>query len=119
AVDGCSDRKFAKLHRYFPGCQNHGFVLDAAGTCIKCTFCREGDFAVIDSRNNQGGFPVRRRRACDHCKRRAWTVEQIVEVPLQVVKKDETREPYNADKLRRGLEKACYKRPVSAEQIDA
>jgi transcriptional repressor NrdR len=86
---------------------------------MKCPFCREGDFAVIDSRNQQGGFPVRRRRACDKCKRRVWTVEEIVEVPLQVVKKDETREPFSADKLRRGLEKACYKRPVSVEQIDA
>src|SRR5579859_1066450 len=86
---------------------------------MKCPFCREGDFAVIDSRGHQGGFPVRRRRACDKCKRRVWTVEQIVEVPLQVVKKDQTREPFSPDKLRRGLEKACYKRPVSAEQIDA
>lgn len=85
---------------------------------MKCPFCREGDFAVIDSRSQNGGFPVRRRRACDHCKRRVWTVEQIVEVPLQVVKKDETREPFDPDKLRRGLEKACYKRPVSADQID-
>jgi transcriptional repressor NrdR len=86
---------------------------------MKCPFCREGDFAVIDSRSHHGGFPVRRRRACDHCKRRVWTVEQIVEMPLQVVKKDNTREPFEADKIRRGVEKACYKRPVSAEQIDA
>lgn len=86
---------------------------------MKCPFCREGDFAVIDSRSQHGGFPVRRRRACDHCKRRVWTVEQIVEMPLQVVKKDNTREPFEADKIRRGVEKACYKRPVSIEQIDA
>jgi transcriptional repressor NrdR len=86
---------------------------------MKCPFCREGDFAVIDSRSHRGGFPVRRRRACDKCKRRVWTVEQLVEAPLQVVKKDETREPFNPDKIRRGLEKACYKRPVGTEQIDA
>jgi transcriptional repressor NrdR len=85
---------------------------------MKCPFCREGDFAVIDSRSHRGGFPVRRRRACDHCKRRVWTVEQVVEVPMQVVKKDNTREPFDGDKLRRGIDKACYKRPVSAEQID-
>jgi transcriptional repressor NrdR len=85
---------------------------------MKCPFCREGDFAVIDSRSHQGGFPIRRRRACSHCKRRVWTVEHVEEVPLKVVKKDESREPFDPDKIRRGLEKACYKRPVSTEQIE-
>jgi len=86
---------------------------------MKCFFCREGDFAVVDSRSTAGGFPIRRRRVCDRCKRRAWTVEQIEEMPLKVVKKDESRQPFDPNKLRRGLEKACYKRPISAEQLDA
>jgi transcriptional repressor NrdR len=86
---------------------------------MKCPFCRQGDFAVIDSRSHEGGFPVRRRRRCSNCKRRAWTAEQIEEVPLKVVKKDESREPFDAAKLRRGIEKACYKRPVSTEQIES
>jgi transcriptional repressor NrdR len=86
---------------------------------MKCPFCREGDFAVIDSRSRDDGFPVRRRRRCPNCKRRAWTVEQIEEVPLKVIKKDESRQPFDASKLRRGIEKACYKRPVSAEQIES
>ncbi len=85
---------------------------------MKCPFCREGDFAVVDSRSQGGGFPIRRRRACDRCKRKVWTVEQVVEAPLQVVKKDESREPFDQEKIRRGLEKACYKRPVRTEQID-
>jgi transcriptional repressor NrdR len=85
---------------------------------MKCPFCREGDFAVIDSRNQQGGFPIRRRRVCDHCNRRAWTTESIEDAPLKVIKKDETREPFDAGKIRRGLERACYKRPVSADQIE-
>jgi len=85
---------------------------------MKCPFCREGDFAVTDSRLQGNGFPVRRRRVCDRCKRRVWTVEQIEDVPLKVIKKDSTREPFDADKIRRGLEKACYKRPVSTEQIE-
>jgi transcriptional repressor NrdR len=85
---------------------------------MKCPFCHEGDFAVIDSRSRAGGFPVRRRRSCAHCKRKAWTIEEIVDAPLQVIKKDESREPFDPDKLRRGLEKACYKRPVRAEQIE-
>jgi transcriptional repressor NrdR len=86
---------------------------------MKCPFCREGDFGVTDSRLQDGGFPVRRRRVCDHCKRRVWTVEQIEDVPLKVIKKDNTREPFDPAKIRRGLEKACYKRPVSTEQIES
>jgi transcriptional repressor NrdR len=85
---------------------------------MKCPFCHEGDFAVIDSRSRAGGFPVRRRRSCAQCKRKAWTIEEIVDAPLQVIKKDESREPFDPDKMRRGLEKACYKRPVRAEQIE-
>jgi transcriptional repressor NrdR len=86
---------------------------------MKCPFCREGDFAVVDSRNQEGKFPIRRRRVCDHCKRKVWTIEKIEEVPLQVIKKhDGRRQPFDADKLRRGLERACYKRPITAEQLD-
>jgi transcriptional repressor NrdR len=87
---------------------------------MKCPFCREGDFAVSDSRGQDGGFPIRRRRVCANCKRRVWTVEQIEDVPLKVIKKgDARREPFDAAKLRQGLEKACYKRPVTSEQIEA
>ena len=86
---------------------------------MKCPFCREGDFAVVDSRSPTGGFPVRRRRVCNHCSRRVWTIEQVEEVPLKVIKKDDTREAFDAEKLRRGLEKACYKRPISTEQIES
>jgi transcriptional repressor NrdR len=86
---------------------------------MKCLFCRHGDFAVVDSRSHAGGFPIRRRRVCDHCKRRVWTVEQIEEVPLKVVKKDESRELFDPKKIRHGLEQACYKRPVSTEVIEA
>jgi transcriptional repressor NrdR len=86
---------------------------------MKCPFCRDGDFAVVDSRSHRGGFPIRRKRLCNHCKRRAITVEHVEEAPLKVVKKDESREPFDPAKLRRGLEKACYKRPISTEQIEA
>jgi transcriptional repressor NrdR len=86
---------------------------------MKCPFCRQGVFAVTDSRSHKRGFPVRRRRCCPKCKRRVWTVEQIEDVPLKVIKKDESREPFDPAKLRRGIEKACYKRPVSTDQIEA
>jgi transcriptional repressor NrdR len=86
---------------------------------MKCPFCRQGDFAVVDSRSHRDGFPVRRRRVCNQCGRRVWTVEHIEDMPLKVVKKDESREPFDPEKIRRGLEKACYKRPVSTEQLEA
>ncbi len=85
---------------------------------MKCHFCGEGDFAVVDSRSHDGGFPIRRRRVCDRCKRRVWTVENVEEIPLKVVKKDQSREPFDPGKIRRGLEKACYKRPISTAEIE-
>jgi len=85
---------------------------------MKCPFCREGDFTVLDSRSHPSGFPVRRRRHCTNCQRRVWTIEQIEDVPLKVIKKDESREPFDSAKLRTGLEKACYKRPIGSEQIE-
>ena len=86
---------------------------------MNCPFCREGEFVVLDSRHQEGGFPIRRRRVCSHCKRRVWTVEQIEEVPLKVVKKTDQRlESFALAKLRRGLVKACYKCPVTAGQIE-
>jgi transcriptional repressor NrdR len=85
---------------------------------MKCPFCHQGDFTVIDSRSHPSGFPVRRRRHCTKCRRRVWTIEQVEDIPLKVIKKDESREPFDPAKLRSGLEKACYKRPVSNEQIE-
>jgi transcriptional repressor NrdR len=87
---------------------------------MKCPFCRQGDFDVVDSRPGEGGdFPIRRRRKCASCGRRVWTIEQIEEVPLKVVKKDQMRETFDRRKILRGLEKACYKRPLSSQQIEA
>src|SRR5260370_6770896 len=85
---------------------------------MKCPFCHQGDFTVIDSRSHPSGFPVRRRRHCTKCRRRVWTIEQVEDIPLKVIKKDESREAFDPAKLRSGLEKACYKRPVSTEQIE-
>jgi transcriptional repressor NrdR len=86
---------------------------------MKCPFCHEGDFAVVDTRNPAEGFPVRRRRVCTVCNRKVFTVEHVEDAPLKVIKKNHEREPFDREKLRRGLELACYKRPVSSEQIDS
>jgi transcriptional repressor NrdR len=82
-----------------------------------CPFCRNGETKVIDSRMSQP-FVIRRRRECLDCERRFTTYEKIEEFPLKVVKKDGSRVPFDREKIRAGLEKACYKRPVSAAQLE-
>ena len=85
---------------------------------MRCPFCKEDNDKVIDSRSSEGGRIIRRRRECIGCARRFTTYEKIGEsFKLNVVKKDGTRVPYDRDKLIAGLQKACYKRLVSAEKI--
>ena len=82
-----------------------------------CPFCRKGESKVVDSRGSQE-FVIRRRRECLHCGRRFTTYEKIEESPLKVIKKDGSRIPFDRERIRVGIEKACYKRPVSPEQIE-
>ena len=85
---------------------------------MRCPFCKENKDKVIDSRSSDAGRVIRRRRQCLVCKRRFTTYEKIGgSFKLSVVKKDDSRVPYDRDKVVVGLQKACYKRPVSAEQI--
>jgi len=85
---------------------------------MNCPFCRVDNDRVIDSRASHDGFAIRRRRECLNCKRRYTTYERIEETVIKVIKKDGTRTPFERDKIKRGLEKACWKRPISAEQIE-
>ena len=83
-----------------------------------CPFCKEDSDKVIDSRSSDGGRIIRRRRQCLACKKRFTTYEKTGEsFKLYVIKKDDSRVPYDREKIVAGLQKACYKRPVSAEQI--
>ena len=84
---------------------------------MKCVFCSCMQSRVVDSRQSEDGLTIRRRRECEKCGRRFTTYERIDMIPLMVVKKDETREPFQADKLRHGIIKACEKRPVSLEEM--
>lgn len=85
---------------------------------VRCPFCKEDNDKVIDSRSSEGGRVIRRRRECLGCERRFTTYEKIGEsFKLNVIKKDGTRIPYDREKVIAGLQKACYKRPVSAEKI--
>jgi len=85
---------------------------------MRCPFCKEDKDRVIDSRSSDGGRIIRRRRQCLMCERRFTTYEKINETfRLCVVKKDRSRVPYDREKVIGGLQKACYKRPISAEQL--
>jgi len=85
---------------------------------MMCPLCRHDETKVIDSRASQQ-FAIRRRRECLKCGRRFTTYEKIEESPLKVIKKDGSRVPFDREKIRSGLEKACYKRPVSDDDIEA
>ena len=84
---------------------------------MKCPYCRLDQDRVIDSRSSEDGFAIRRRRECISCRRRYTTYERLEELDLKVVKKDQVREPFNRNKIYSGLAKACWKRPVSDDQI--
>ena len=87
---------------------------------MRCPFCKEDKDRVIDSRSSDGGRVIRRRRECLLCNRRFTTYERIEEtIKLMVVKKDGSRVPYDREKVISGVQKACYKRPVSVLDIDA
>ena len=85
---------------------------------MRCVFCNCLQSRVIDSRQSEDGTSIRRRRECEKCGRRFTTYERIDLVPLIVVKKDQTREQFDINKLRSGIIKACEKRPVPLSSID-
>lgn len=86
---------------------------------MRCPYCHRDDDRVIDSRSTEAGQVVRRRRQCNLCSKRFTTYERAeTDSRLVVIKKDSTRVPYDREKVRHGVQLACYKRPVSSEQID-
>ena len=84
---------------------------------MKCPFCDFTDSKVIDSRPTEEGSSIRRRRECINCGKRFTTYEKVESVPVMVIKKDQTREPFDRDKVLSGIIQACRKRPVSMEQM--
>ena len=85
---------------------------------MRCPFCKKDQIKVLDTREVKNGWETRRRRECLHCGARFTTYERIEERPLLVVKKNGEREPYDREKIVKGLLKACEKRPVSAQEIE-
>jgi transcriptional repressor NrdR len=85
---------------------------------MKCPYCQVDNDRVLDSRASEDGFAIRRRRECNHCHRRYTTYERVERAHIKVIKKDGTRVPFDRDRLKQGLEKACWKRSISDSQIE-
>lgn len=85
---------------------------------MKCPFCSHQEDRVLDSRPLEGASIIRRRRECQACLKRFTTYERLEEVPLMVIKSDDRREPYNREKLREGILRACEKRPIGPDTIE-
>lgn len=85
---------------------------------MKCTYCGFSESKVIDSRSTEDGEKIRRRRECLSCTKRFTTYEMIETTPLVVIKRDKSRQPFDKNKLLKGLLRACEKRPVSLETLE-
>jgi len=86
---------------------------------MRCPSCGIGDSKVVDSRTTEAEDAIRRRRECLDCQTRFTTYERLEEQPIVVIKKDGTTEPFDRAKLVRGLMRACAKRPITSNQINA
>ena len=84
---------------------------------MRCPYCGNEDTRVIDSRPSEDRSEIRRRRVCEACEKRFTTYERLETVPLMVIKKDNTRELFNRDKLVDNIMRACHKRPVPQAEI--
>ncbi|MDO4753697.1 MAG: transcriptional regulator NrdR [Bacillota bacterium] len=85
---------------------------------MKCPYCGCIDSKVVDSRPNDDGTVIRRRRECTECGQRMTTYEKIEEIPIMVIKKNSTREQYDRKKVMGGILRACEKRPISMSDIE-
>ena len=81
-----------------------------------CPYCQNPNTRVVDKRDNNG--QTKRRRECGKCEKRFNTFENVEKAQLRVIKKDGRRENFDSDKIKRGVIRACEKRPVSTETID-
>lgn len=86
---------------------------------MKCPYCGYEESKVVDSRHSEDGSSIRRRRECLSCQKRFTTYETVESLPIVVVKKDNSREPFDRNKILRGMVRACEKRPVSMATLEA
>ena len=89
------------------------------GGAVRCPFCSADDDKVVDSRPADDGAAVRRRRECLACGRRYTTYERVEELPLMVVKRSGVKEPFDAEKLRGGIERAVAGSAIDPAAVEA
>ncbi|MBU0978416.1 MAG: transcriptional regulator NrdR [Patescibacteria group bacterium] len=85
---------------------------------MKCPYCAHQETNVIDSRESGEQDAIRRRRVCAKCEKRFTTYERVEDIDLKVIKKDGSKEDFSREKLKRGITKATWKRPISMSDID-
>lgn len=85
---------------------------------MKCPYCEYDDTSVIETREAKEGI-TRRRRSCSKCEKRFTTYERVEMADITIIKKDDSKEKFDRDKLMRGLMKACEKRPIPSEKLEA
>ncbi len=86
---------------------------------MKCPYCGYQESKVVDSRHSEDGLSIRRRRECLSCQKRFTTYETVESLPIAVVKKDNSRESFDRNKILRGMVRACEKRPVSMADLES
>lgn len=103
----------------FLGYTEYGeFSVEGSRIYMRCLYCGNVNSKVVDSRSTEDGAAIRRRRECLECGKRFTTYEKIESVPIIVIKKDKSRQPFDRDKLQRGIMNACASRPVSMDMVD-
>lgn len=85
---------------------------------MKCPYCQTDNDKVVDSRSSEDGLSIRRRRMCVSCEKRFTTYERVGELEIQVIKKDASRELFRPEKIRQGIERACWKRPIATSAVE-
>jgi transcriptional repressor NrdR len=85
---------------------------------MHCPFCTSDETQVLESRIAEDGRSIRRRRECIKCTKRFTTYEKVEGTVLWVIKKDGGREPFDREKIKRGILRAIHKRPISLEQVE-
>ena len=85
---------------------------------MRCPYCHVINDRVVDTRNTEDGYRIRRRRLCMTCNRKFVTEEKIQKLTVRVVKNNQSREPLDREKIRRGIERACSKRKVPSSRIE-
>jgi len=85
---------------------------------MKCPFCNYSETKVLDSRPTEDNLSIRRRRECLKCQKRFTTYEKVEDIPVYVIKKDGSREPFNKRKILNGMLKSCEKRPIAISDLE-